>query len=76
MTLIKMAVEILEVMDESVVARNAADVIRHFMRELNAAPAPAVRSSGANNTSTTTAQQASTPGPWASLEVGFPVLYS
>lgn len=67
MALIRMAVEILEVMDESVVARNAAEVIRRFMRELDASTGSSERS---DVTSAAGAQQVSTPGPWASLEVG------
>lgn len=59
--------EILEAMDESVVARSAAEVIKHFLRELNTIP---------NGTSdrivvsdSINVQQAPTPGPWTSLDV-------
>ena len=72
MELIEKAVQILEVMDESVVARNAADVIRHFVREHNAVPALPVNPAGPNTTSIATSQQTSTHGPWSSLEVGLP----
>jgi hypothetical protein len=65
--LIESAIEILEAMDESVVARSAAEVIKHFLRELK---------STTNGTSDSVAQpdnidvqQAPTPGPWASLDV-------
>ncbi|KAG8677555.1 hypothetical protein FPOAC1_003578 [Fusarium poae] len=67
--LIESAIEILEAMDESVVARSAAEVIKHFLRELK---------STTNGTSDSVAQpdnidvqQAPTPGPWASLDFEF-----
>ncbi|QPC78034.1 hypothetical protein HYE68_008786 [Fusarium pseudograminearum] len=75
LALIETAMEILEAMDESVVARSAAEVIKHFLRELNTMP---------NGTSdrtvvsdTTNVQHAPTPGPWTSLDfelAGFELL--
>ncbi|KAK6721014.1 hypothetical protein SNK03_004070 [Fusarium graminearum] len=66
LALIETAMEILEAMDESVVARSAAEVIKHFLRELNTIP---------NGTSdrivvsdSINVQQAPTPGPWTSLD--------
>ena len=70
MGLIGRAVEILDVMDESVVARNAAEVIRRFVREFNAEPGgPPVNFAGVESTPTA-AVQTPPPGPWGSLEVG------
>lgn len=63
------AIEILEVMDESIVARNAAEVIRHFVRELNTAPSGTIDNSVLDNASMVNVQQAPTPGPWSSLDV-------
>lgn len=55
---VEMAVEILEAMDESVVARKSVEIIMHYLREF--------RASSSNNTSNTndsTAQTTITPAP-------------
>ncbi|KAF4968528.1 hypothetical protein FSARC_4095 [Fusarium sarcochroum] len=71
LALIETAIEILEVMDESIVARNAAEVIRHFVRELNSAPnGTSENIMGQDATSLENVQQAPTPGPWPSLDFG------
>ncbi|KAJ4258989.1 hypothetical protein NW762_008077 [Fusarium torreyae] len=71
LALIETAIEILEVMDESIVARNAAEVLRHFVRELNSAPNGVPENSiGQDATSVADVQQAPTPGPWPSLDFG------
>jgi hypothetical protein len=69
LALIETAIEILEVMDESIVARNAAEVIRHFVRELNTVPNGTSDDSMLDATSMANVQQAPTPGPWNSLDV-------
>lgn len=69
LALIETAIEILDVMDESVVARNAAEVIRHFVRELNAVPIVTSDYSAQDATSMSNVQNAPTPGPWSSLDV-------
>ncbi|RGP75341.1 hypothetical protein FLONG3_5731 [Fusarium longipes] len=68
--LVETAIEILEVMDESIVARNAAEVIRHFVRELNTVPNRTSDDSMLDATSMANVQQAPTPGPWNSLDFG------
>ncbi|KAH6950954.1 hypothetical protein DER45DRAFT_544269 [Fusarium avenaceum] len=70
LALIETAIEILDVMDESVVARNAAEVIRHFVRELNAVPIVTSDYSAQDATSMSNVQNAPTPGPWSSLDLG------
>ncbi|SPJ88565.1 related to C6 transcription factor [Fusarium torulosum] len=70
LALIETAIEILDVMDESIVARNAAEVIRHFVRELNAVPIGTSDYSTQDATSISNVQQAPTPGPWSSLDLG------
>jgi hypothetical protein len=69
LALIETAIEILDVMDESIVARNAAEVIRHFVRELNTVPIVTSDYSTQDATSMSNVQQAPTPGPWSSLDV-------
>lgn len=69
LALIETAIEILDVMDESIVARNAAEVIRHFVRELNAVPIGTSDYSTQDATSISNVQHAPTPGPWSSLDV-------
>ncbi|KAM0224053.1 hypothetical protein ACHAQD_002418 [Fusarium lateritium] len=69
--LIETAIEILEVMDESIVARNAAEVIRHFVQELNAAPNGTFENTlGHNATFMPDVQLPPTPGQWPSLDFG------
>ncbi|KAM0268935.1 hypothetical protein ACHAPA_004535 [Fusarium lateritium] len=71
--LIETAIEILEVMDESIVARNAAEVIRHFVQELNAAPNGTFENTlGHNATFMPDVQLPPTPGQWPSLDVSYP----
>ncbi|KAH7003109.1 fungal-specific transcription factor domain-containing protein [Fusarium venenatum] len=64
--LIETAMEILEAMDESVVARSAAEVIKHFLRELNSVPNGT--SDNPVQDTINVVQQAPTPGPWTSLD--------
>lgn len=69
LALIETAIEILEVMDESIVARNAAEVIRRFVRELNTVPNGNSDDSMLDTTAMENVQQAPTPGPWNPLDV-------
>jgi hypothetical protein len=69
LALIETAIEILDVMDESIVARNAAEVIRHFVRELNAVPVGTSDYPTQDATSITNLLHAPTPGAWSSLDV-------
>ncbi|KAF4986357.1 hypothetical protein FGRMN_10884 [Fusarium graminum] len=70
LALIETAIEILDVMDESIVARNAAEVIRHFVRELNAVPVTTSDDPLLDATSLENLQHAPTPGTWNSLDFG------
>ncbi|RFN44219.1 zn(ii)2cys6 transcription factor [Fusarium flagelliforme] len=70
LALIETAIEILEVMDESIVARNAAEVIRRFVRELNTVPNGNSDDSMLDTTAMENVQQAPTPGPWNALDFG------
>lgn len=54
---VEMAVEILEAMDESVVARKSVDIIKHYLREFRASN----NSSNTGNTNNSTAQAIATP---------------
>jgi len=56
-------------MDESIVARNAAEVIRRFVRELNTVPNGNSDDSVLDTTAMENVQQAPTPGPWNPLDV-------
>ncbi|PTD03073.1 hypothetical protein FCULG_00009049 [Fusarium culmorum] len=67
LALIETAMEILEAMDESVVARSAGEVIKHFLRELNTMPSGTSERTVVSDA--TNVQQAPTPGPWTSLDV-------
>ncbi|KAM0370027.1 hypothetical protein ACHAPY_010706 [Fusarium culmorum] len=66
LALIETAMEILEAMDESVVARSAGEVIKHFLRELNTMPSGTSERTVVSDA--TNVQQAPTPGPWTSLD--------
>ncbi|RBR04656.1 uncharacterized protein FIESC28_11521 [Fusarium coffeatum] len=70
LALIETAIEILEVMDESIVARNAAEVIRRFVRELNTVPNGGSDDSMLDATAIENVQQAPTPGSWNPLDFG------
>ena len=64
-----MAIEILDVMDESIVARNAAEVIRRFVRELSTVPSGNSNDSMLDTAALENVQQAPTPGSWNPLDV-------
>lgn len=55
---VEMAVEILEAMDESVVARKSVDIIMHYLREFRAS-----NNNNGTNTNDSTAQMTVTPTP-------------
>ena len=71
LALIETAIEILEVMDESIVARNAAEVIRRFVRELNTVPNGNSDDSMLDTVALETIQQAPTPSSWNPLDVSY-----
>lgn len=58
---VEMAVEILEAMDESVVARKSVDIIMHYLREFRASNNSS--SSNTGNPNDSTAQAIATPAP-------------
>ncbi|KAJ4129069.1 hypothetical protein NW768_007600 [Fusarium equiseti] len=70
LALIETAIEILDVMDESIVARNAAEVIRRFVRELNTVPNGISDDSMLDTAALENVQQAPTPGLWNPLDFG------